>query len=132
MKDCVVYSGENDAINATRVDKLTLKITKLSRPNEFPLNIIKCGRSTQNNTINKNTLKNNNMLNLMYITKRPEIAQIAEEAGVDWIFIDMEFIGKNSRQGGLDTVQNHHTVEDVANVKAAVQKAKILVREPYP
>ena len=68
------------------------------------------------------------MLNLMYITKRPEIAQIAEEAGVDWIFVDMEFIGKNSRQGGLDTVQNHHTVEDVANVKAAVQKAKILVR----
>ncbi|MCS2865559.1 hypothetical protein NXW13_18290 [Bacteroides thetaiotaomicron] len=68
------------------------------------------------------------MLNLMYITKRPEIAQIAEEAGVDWIFVDMEFIGKNSRQGGLDTVQNHHTVEDVANVKATVQKAKILVR----
>ena len=28
----------------------------------------------------------------MYITKRPEIARIAEEAGVDWIFVDMEFI----------------------------------------
>ena len=68
------------------------------------------------------------MLNLMYITKRPEIAQIAEEAGVDWIFVDMEFIGKTVGKEGLDTVQNHHTVEDVANVKAAVQKAKILVR----
>lgn len=64
----------------------------------------------------------------MYITKNPEIAQIAEEAGVDWIFVDMEFIGKDSRQGGLDTVQNHHTVDDVANIKAAVQKAKVLVR----
>lgn len=64
----------------------------------------------------------------MYITKRPEIAQIAEEAGVDWIFVDMEFIGKDARQGGLDTVQNHHTVEDVANIKAAVKKAKVLVR----
>lgn len=64
----------------------------------------------------------------MYITKRPEIALIAEEAGVDWIFVDMEFIGKDSRQGGLDTVQNHHTVEDVANIKAAVKKAKVLVR----
>ena len=68
------------------------------------------------------------MLKLMYITKRPEIAGIAEKAGVDWIFVDMEFIGKDARQGGLDTVQNHHTVEDVANIKAAVEKAKVLVR----
>ncbi len=68
------------------------------------------------------------MLNLMYITKNPEVARIAEDAGVDWIFVDMEFIGKDSRQGGLDTVQNHHTVEDVRNIKNAVQKAKVLVR----
>ena len=68
------------------------------------------------------------MLNLMYITKHPEIARIAEEAGVGWIFVDMEFIGKDCRQGGLDTVQNHHTVEDVANIRAAVTKAKVLVR----
>ena len=68
------------------------------------------------------------MLNLMYITKHPEIARIAEEAGVDWIFVDMEFIGKDCRHGGLDTVQNHHTVEDVANIRAAVTKAKVLVR----
>lgn len=64
----------------------------------------------------------------MYITKRPEIALIAEAAGVDWIFVDMEFIGKDTRQGGLDTVQNHHTINDVRNVKAAVKKAKVLVR----
>ena len=68
------------------------------------------------------------MLNLMYITKHPEIARIAEEAGGGWIFVDMEFIGKDCRQGGLDTVQNHHTVEDVANIRAAVTKAKVLVR----
>lgn len=68
------------------------------------------------------------MLKLMYITKNPEIARIAEEAGVDWIFVDMEFIGKDSRQGGLDTVQNHHTIEDVINIKAAIQKGKVLVR----
>jgi len=64
----------------------------------------------------------------MYITKRPEIAQIAEEAGVDWIFVDMEFIGKDVRQGGLDTVQNHHTVKDVSNVKAVITTAKVIVR----
>ena len=68
------------------------------------------------------------MLNLMYITNKPKVAQIAEQAGVDWIFLDMEFIGKDARQGGLDTVQNHHTVNDVKNIKAAVKKAKVLVR----
>ena len=67
-------------------------------------------------------------LKLMYITNKPAVAEIAEEAGVDWIFLDMEFIGKDARQGGLDTVQNHHTVKDVANIKAAVKKAKVLVR----
>lgn len=68
------------------------------------------------------------MLKLMYITKRPEVACIAEDSGVDWIFVDMEFIGKDLRQGGLDTVQNHHTVEDVANIRQAVKTAQVLVR----
>lgn len=67
-------------------------------------------------------------LKLMYITNKPAIAEIAEVYGVDWIFLDMEFIGKDARQGGLDTVQNHHTVKDIANIKNAVNKAKVLVR----
>ena len=67
-------------------------------------------------------------LQLMYITNKPAVAQIAEQADVDWIFLDMEFIGKDARQGGLDTVQNHHTVKDVKNIKAALKKAKVLVR----
>jgi 2-keto-3-deoxy-L-rhamnonate aldolase RhmA len=67
-------------------------------------------------------------LTLMYITNKPAVAQIAEDVGVDWIFLDMEFIGKDSRQGGLDTVQNHHTVEDVKNIRKAITKAKLLVR----
>ena len=67
-------------------------------------------------------------LKLMYITNKPAVAQIAEEAGVDWIFLDMEFIGKDVRQGGMDTVQNHHTVNDVKKIKASVKKANVLVR----
>lgn len=64
----------------------------------------------------------------MYITNKSAIAKIAEDSGIDWIFLDMEFIGKDARQGGLDTVQNHHTVKDIADIKAAVKKAKVLVR----
>lgn len=64
----------------------------------------------------------------MYITNKPKVAEIAESSGVDWIFLDMEFIGKDARQGGLDTVQNHHTVKDIENIKAAAKTAKVLVR----
>lgn len=67
-------------------------------------------------------------LKLMYITNNPAIAKIAEDAGVDIIFIDMEFIGKSLRQGGMDTVQSHHTIEDVKAVKAVLKKAKLMVR----
>lgn len=67
-------------------------------------------------------------LQLMYITNNPEIAIIAEEAGVDRIFVDMEYIGKDARQGGMNTVQNHHTIEDVKKIKAVIKKAKLLVR----
>lgn len=67
-------------------------------------------------------------LKLMYITNRPEIAQIAETAGVDRIFIDLEFIGKANRQGGMDTVQSHHTLDDVKRISEAITTAELLVR----
>lgn len=67
-------------------------------------------------------------LKLMYITNNPEVAKIAEEAGVDRIFVDMEYIGKAKRQGGMDTVQSHHTVEDIKRIREVIHKAEIIVR----
>lgn len=67
-------------------------------------------------------------LKLMYITNRPEIAQIAETAGVDRIFIDLEYIGKADRQGGMDTVQSRHTLDDVKRISEAITTAELLVR----
>ena len=64
----------------------------------------------------------------MYITNRPEIAQIAETAGVDRIFIDLEYIGKSDRQGGMDTVQSRHTLGDVKRISDAITTAELLVR----
>lgn len=68
------------------------------------------------------------MLKLMYITNRPEIAEIAENAGVERIFIDMEYIGKSVRQGGMDTVQCHHTIEDIQTIKKVLTKSQIVAR----
>lgn len=67
-------------------------------------------------------------LKLMYITNNPAVAKIAESSGVDRIFIDMEYIGKSDRQGGMDTVQSHHTLEDIAKIRGAISKAQLLVR----
>ena len=64
----------------------------------------------------------------MYITNRPEIAQIAETAGVDRIFIDLEYIGKSERQGCMDTVQSFHTFNDIKRVSEAITTAELLVR----
>lgn len=67
-------------------------------------------------------------LKLMYITNRPEIAHIAEEAGVERIFVDMEYIGKSDRQGGMDTVQSRHTPADVACLRNTLTRSELLVR----
>jgi formate-dependent nitrite reductase cytochrome c552 subunit len=64
----------------------------------------------------------------MYITNRPEVARIAEEAGVERIFVDMEYIGKSDRQGGMDTVQSRHTTADVALLRSTLTRAELLVR----
>ena len=67
-------------------------------------------------------------LKLMYITNQPEVAKIAEVAGVDRIFVDMEYIGKADRQGGMDTVQSKHTVEDVQRIRESIHSSELLVR----
>lgn len=66
-------------------------------------------------------------LKLMYITNCPDVASVAEKSGVDRIFLDMEYVGKEERQPG-DTVKSFHTVSDVRAVKAALSKSELLVR----
>jgi 2-keto-3-deoxy-L-rhamnonate aldolase RhmA len=67
-------------------------------------------------------------LKLMYITNRPEIAEIAEASGVDWIFVDLELRGKAERQGHLDTVISRHQFQDVKKIRQTIRTAQLLVR----
>ncbi|MBE5744199.1 MAG: hypothetical protein E7358_05745 [Clostridiales bacterium] len=71
--------------------------------------------------------KDNGCLKLMYITNEPSVAKIADEAGVDYLFVDMEYIGKELRQKG-DTVKNSHTIKDVKNIKDSLTSSRLLVR----
>lgn len=65
---------------------------------------------------------------LMYITNNSDVALMAEKAGVDWIFIDLEIIGKEARQGHLDTVISKHKISDISLLKNVLTKSKLLVR----
>ena len=67
-------------------------------------------------------------LELMFVTNRVDIAEAAQSAGVDRIFVDMEYIGKNVRQNGMDSVKNHHTIEDIRNVRRVLTDSQLLVR----
>lgn len=67
-------------------------------------------------------------LKLMYITNRIDVAKIADETGVDRIFIDLEYIGKEDRQQGLDSVKSYHTVSDIINIKKVIKNAELVVR----
>lgn len=68
------------------------------------------------------------MIKLMYITNNPTIAEIADSAGVDRVFIDLEVVGKAERQGGMDTVQSHHSISDIPIVRQKLRNSELLVR----
>ena len=67
-------------------------------------------------------------LELMYLTNRVDVAEAAQSAGVDRIFVDMEYIGKSDRQGGMDTVQSMHTLDDIKNLRKVLDKSNLFVR----
>ena len=67
-------------------------------------------------------------LKLMYITSRIDVALIAQEAGVDRIWVDLEYIGKEERQNGMNTVKSHHSIDDIIKLRPFVDKSQLLVR----
>lgn len=60
-------------------------------------------------------------LQMMYITNNPQIARIAEKYSVNRIWVDLEQIGKKERQGGMNTVQSTHTIEDVYIIRNSIE-----------
>lgn len=67
-------------------------------------------------------------LKLMYITNNPAIARIAQDAGVDRVWIDLEYLGKEERQAGLNTVKSNHSLSDISLVRTVLKESELLVR----
>ena len=67
-------------------------------------------------------------MNYMLITNDPALATHAELYGVGRIFVDLEILGKQKRQGHLDTLISSHNIQDVSNIKHTLTSAELLVR----
>ena len=67
-------------------------------------------------------------LKLMYITNNKNVAYIADRNGVDRVWIDLETLGKEERQKGLNTVKSHHRITDISVIKPVLKDAELLVR----
>lgn len=67
-------------------------------------------------------------MKFMLITNDPQVAQYSESCGVDRIFVDMEVLGKDERQGHLDTHKAAHTIDDVRTIRSSVSTAEVMVR----
>lgn len=65
---------------------------------------------------------------LMLVTNQPDIAQEAQSAGIDRIFVDLEILGKRDRQGHLDTVISSHSLDDIPKIRNVLDRSDLLVR----
>lgn len=66
--------------------------------------------------------------NLMILASTVEDAVLAQEAGVDRIFYDLEYIGKAERQRGRDTVKYHNDIELIPELRKVINRSSLLVR----
>ena len=62
------------------------------------------------------------------ITNNPEIGKYITNHGVNKIFIDLEKLGKESRQGHLKSWKSDHVFEDILRMRSQINGKNILVR----
>ena len=64
----------------------------------------------------------------MILCNDAESAIAAQEAGVDRIFYDMEYIGKAERQHGRNTVKSDNKLDGIPAIRTVLTSSKLLVR----
>ncbi len=67
-------------------------------------------------------------MDTIFITNDSSRAQVAEQAGVDRVMVDLEIIGKNERQKNYDTLISRHSLSDVGRLRAVLKRALLMVR----
>lgn len=67
-------------------------------------------------------------LYVFYITNNLDVALIAEKAGVNRIWVDLETLGKEERQKGINSIKSHHSIEDIKTIASRLTTSEMLVR----
>lgn len=67
-------------------------------------------------------------MKLMLVTSDETNILEAQNAGVDRIFFDLEYINKAERQAGRNTLISHNNIEDIPRLRKIVDRAELLVR----
>ena len=68
------------------------------------------------------------MLDLIQITNDPAMARRCDALEGMRLLVDLERLGKAERQAGRDTFISRHTIDDVARVRDAVRRSRLMVR----
>lgn len=68
------------------------------------------------------------MIDLIQITNDPAMARRCDALEGIRLFVDLERLGKAERQAGRDTFISRHTIDDVARVRDAVRRSRLMVR----
>lgn len=67
-------------------------------------------------------------MKFLMIVDDPDIARYVSTNGVDRLFVDLEYIGKDVRQKGMATWKSKQTLDDVAKIREAAPDGHVLVR----
>ena len=67
-------------------------------------------------------------MDTIFITNDSWRAQMAEQAGVDRVMVDLEIIGKSERQKNHDTLISRHHLSDVARLRPILKRTLLMVR----
>lgn len=67
-------------------------------------------------------------LDFMFITNNPNVAKAAQDCGVKRIWVDLETLGKEERQKGMNTVKSNHALSDISLLRPVVTESELLVR----
>ncbi len=67
-------------------------------------------------------------MDIIFITNDSWCAQVAEQAGVDRVMVDLEILGKSERQKNHDTLISKHQLSDVSRLRSVLKRALLMVR----
>ena len=70
----------------------------------------------------------NGFLEYMFITNNPMVAKTAQDCGVKRVWVDLESLGKEERQKGMNTVKSQHTLQDISVLRDVLDTSELLVR----